>query len=134
MALEVSPSQLQFESVEEPSQIELTLNNGCSNAVTYRFRLQSKAIIINHPKGTLEKQQAKTILVDYDPNLNTSKDILLSMQLKSSEVQDGKPGKEHTKLIPISFLAEKDMEDEMFKSPMSSEVKQQRTDGRWWKK
>ncbi|XP_060596142.1 uncharacterized protein LOC132750216 [Ruditapes philippinarum] len=110
----------------------ITLNNVCSNAVTYRFRLQSKSVIINHPKGTIEKQETKKITVDYDPHLNETKDILLSMQLKSSELLDGNPGKEYTNLIPIRFMAEEDMEDDMFKSPMDTSFRKRK--GQWWQK
>lgn len=130
MVLEITPSNVEFESVELASQVKLTLNNTSSEAVTYRFRLQSKAVKISDPKGSIDGGQNKIILVKYDPNLNPSKDILLSMQLKYTE--DKKL--EQTRLLPIHFIAEKDMEDDMFKSPMNSETVSAKKGDLWWKK
>lgn len=125
MALEVKPSELLFDSVDVPSDVEIMLKNTYNNAVAYRFRLQSNAVVIENAKGIVEKDQTKTFNVSYDPEKNLSKSILMNAQLKYSELQDGKEGKEHTVLIPIRFVLDANDEDDMFESPQMP---------KWWEK
>lgn len=133
MVLEIEPREITFDSVKEVGQDELTLNNTCSNAVTYRFRLQSDCVLVENAKGQVEEGQTKTLKVYYDPAKNKPQRVVMRAQVKYSEINSSGPGEEQSLIIPIRFVNEGDMEDDLFKTPMNSEVSRPKEE-RWWNK
>lgn len=131
MALEVKPNEIVFGSVEDYGKVEITLTNTYSNAVTYRFRLQSDSVLFENAKDTVEKGQSKILKVTYNPEKNKSKAVIMNVQLKYSELQNGKEGKEHAMLIPIRFSLDAKEEDHSFITQDVSEPP--REPGGWWK-